>query len=354
MKKKVVILSAFLSPLRSGAEACVEEVAIALSEQYDITIVTARHRKDLPKKDMLRGKVAVRRVGLGCSFDKWLYPFLAPQVVFDMKPDIIHAVLESFAGLAMMLCSKRSKAKRVLTCQSTNLTYKGLANAKWLVKRMHKNAEKLTVISRALQERAASYGRDDAVLIPNGVHLRDIPMAEKVFGRILFVGRLEPMKGIDTLLEAMTKLPDHARLRIVGDGSLRQKLQVQANLMGLEKRVTFAGFVPVPDVFEEYAKAEIFCGLSRQEALGNVFFEAQAAGCGVIGTNIEGIPDIIQDGENGLLVPPDNPEAAAAALNKLLDDQQLRHQLAEAGRENAKRFDWSILAKKYAEVYELL
>jgi len=78
MKPRVVILSAFATPLRSGAEACVEEVSARLKDRYDITVVTARMRKDLPRRDVLPGGVAIRRVGFGLPLDKWLFPILAP------------------------------------------------------------------------------------------------------------------------------------------------------------------------------------------------------------------------------------------------------------------------------------
>lgn len=345
MKKKIVILSTFLTPLRSGAEACVEEVAAELCEQFDITIVTGKHRGNLPRHDKLLGKIPIVRVGFGFGFDKWLFPFLAPLAARKLQPDLVHAVLESFAGLALILSKHVTKAPRLLTCQSTNTSF--------LVCEMHKSADKVTVISKALKKRAAKFGRKDATLISNGLRLSDIPVQkEKVFGRILFAGRLRKMKGIDTLIKAMVQLPPHAHLRIVGDGPLKMDLERLANLLTIGDRVKFIGFVPVPQVYQEFAAAEIFCGLSRSEAFGNVFAEAQAAGCAVVGTTVGGIPDILTHEQTGLLVEPDDPDAAAEALNRLLDDAAFRKELAAAGQQSAQKYDWSAIAKRYAEVYE--
>jgi colanic acid/amylovoran biosynthesis glycosyltransferase len=312
--------------------------------------VTARLRKDLPREDRLPSGVKLVRVGFGSSFDKWLFPILGARAAARLKPQIIHAVLESFAGMALVLCRRFAPAsKRILTCQSTNTSL--------LLGSMHRTAHAVTCISSPLIERANAFGRNDAVLIPNGLHADAFRKArevmKKVPGRILFVGRLEPMKGVDTLLEAFALLGSDstAQLRIVGDGSLRPGLEAMAKAFDVMHRATFLGRIAPEHIAEEYAAAEIFCGLSRSEALGNVFLEAQAAGCAVIGTNVGGIPDIVKDGETGLLVQPDDPEAAAAALERLLSDASLREHLSKAGIANAEAYDWQGIARKYAEVY---
>lgn len=362
MKPRIVILSAFLTPMRSGAEACAEEVALRLADRYDITIVTARLNRFLPRKDMLRpppgrgtppgeGTIVIR-VGFGCALDKWLYPFLAPFVVRRLQPQIIHAILESFAGLALVFCqwSVLSPARRLLTCQSTNTSF--------LLGTIHRAAHRVTVISRVLKDRAKKYGKPDAILIPNGIPLsviHDVCLhTKKIPGRILFVGRLEPMKGVDTLLEAFGNLKTvtgNVHLRIVGDGSLKKSLLRQYAHLIESGRVIFVGFVPVPQVYQEFAQAQIFCGLSRSEALGNVFLEAQAAGCAVVATDTGGIPDIVEHGRTGILVPPDNPESAAVAIETLLHDHEQREALVNAGQENARQYDWGSIAQRYAEVY---
>lgn len=352
MKKHIVILSAFLTPLRSGAEACVEEVPPFLKDEYDCTIITARMRKDLPVADTLPSGVPVIRIGIGRSIDKWVFPFLAPFAAKKLQPDVIHAVLESFAGLALVLCTWiNPRARRILTCQSTNTSF--------LVGLMHRSADTVTAISSVLIERAKRFGRSDAVLIPNGIPLAAIRSATKsekrVTGRILYVGRLEPMKGVATLLDAFAMLAKEfpsAHLHIVGDGSLRASLEARQEELVAEQRIVFRGYLPPLSVYAAYATADIFCALSRSEALGNVFLEASASGCTIIATNVGGIPDIVKDNETGLLVAPSDPDAAAAALRNVLSDATLRHRLAHAAGQHAAGYDWSVIAKKYKEVYQ--
>lgn len=343
VKPRVVILSAFLSPHRSGAEACAEEVAMELASRYQITIVTARLRRSLPRKDMLRGRVPVWRVGLGCRFDKWFFPFLALFAVLRLRPQIVHAVLESYAGAALIGCRVFTNAKTILTCQSTN--------TRFLVCLMHRMAHRVTAISSVLCQRAVRCGRHDTVLIPNGLRIADVPAAEKDPHSILFVGRLEPMKGVDVLLQAFAHLPVHVRLQIVGDGSLRSVLQKQAAELGIAERITFAGYIPTPQVYREFARSAIFCAPSRSEAFGNVLLEAQAAGCAVVATNVGGIPDIVEDGVTGLLVPAEDVRSLSTALHTVLVDDALRLSFAQEGKEHAQRYDWRLIAEKYGELY---
>ncbi len=349
--KKVVILSAFLTPFRSGAEACAEEVALRLSESFDVAIVTAKLRPDLSREDLLRGKVRVVRVGVGSSADKWLYPFLAPFAARRLRPDLIHAVLETFAGLALALCrAVVPSARRLLTLQTTNSSF--------LRTFVLRGAHRVTAISRILADDAAARGVAGVPVIPNGIDLPAIRAAvdrrQKVPGRLLFVGRLEPMKGVDTLLSAVATLKDPAwSLHVVGDGSLRSSLEALARSLSLGERVRFIGRLADAALWAEYAEAEIFCGLSRSEALGNVFLEAQAAECAVVATTVGGIPEIVKDGEAGILVTPDDPEAAAGAIAALRDPAR-RAAIAGAGARFASAYDWAAIAARYADVYASL
>ena len=346
MKPRVVILSAFLSPFRSGAEACAEEVALRLVDDYDITIVTTRLRRDLPKRDQLQGKVPVIRVGFGFGFDKWLYPFLAPLAVRKLKPQLVHAVLETFAGLALMFCP----GKKLLTLQTTN---RGLLKGSII-----RSADRVTAISDVLVRHAQQQGVK-AERIPNGIDLAALETARnkypKIPGRILFVGRLEAMKGVDTLLHAFAALGYGAtKLRIIGSGSQHFALEALSRKLGIADRVSFAGYVSSEHIAKEYAEAPIFCALSRSEALGNVFIEAMAAGCAVVATNIGGIPEIVRDGVTGLLVAPDDPAAAAEAMQRLLADKILCQTFGSAGMEYANGCGWDAIAPQYARLYQML
>src|SRR3989338_4598179 len=171
MKPKLVVLSAFFSPFRSGAEAMVEEVFPRLADKFEITVVTCRMNKSLSKKEKLNG-LDVIRVGFGFSFDKYLFPFLAPLKTRSLKPSIIHAVLESYAGAALVVCRfLMPKTKRILTLQSTNTSF--------LLGPIHRSADVITAISQALIERAKLFMDKEVALIPNGIDYSSIREACK-------------------------------------------------------------------------------------------------------------------------------------------------------------------------------
>ncbi|MFP4303501.1 MAG: glycosyltransferase family 4 protein [Rhodosalinus sp.] len=152
---------------------------------------------------------------------------------------------------------------------------------------------------------------------------------------LLFVGRLSAAKGVPVLLDAMAELAvSHpgARLALIGDGPDRAALQAHAVRAGLSDRVTFAGYRDERGVAEALAGADIFVLPSFAEGLPVVLMEALAARCAVVTTRIAGIPELVRDGETGLIVPPGEAGALAGALGRLLDDAPLRQRLAEAGR----------------------
>lgn len=351
MTQRVVLLSAFATPFRSGAEACVEEVAARLQDRYDITIVTARLRHDLPEEDVLASGVRVLRVGRGNRHDKWRFPLFGAACAMRLRPQLVHAVLESYAGLALVRCQRLVPGvPRILTLQSTN--------TRFLLGPIHRAAHHVTAISSALVRRATSFGVD-AELIPNGISLEALQEARRhhrrIFGRILFVGRLERVKGVDTLLRTfalVSRQHGGVHLRVVGDGSQRSALERLAAHLGVHHNVTFVGSVPPEMVPVEMAQAEIFCGLSRSEAFGNVFLEAQAAGCAVVATDVGGIPDIVRHGHTGLLVQPDDPFATAHAIFRLLDTDDARSAMVRDAMQHASSYDWAGIAERYAAVYD--
>jgi len=169
---------------------------------------------------------------------------------------------------------------------------------------------------------------------------------------LLFVGRLDDGKGLGELVEAQSRLGKKTRLYLVGDGTLKSDLQSKVNDRGLNESVRFVGSVPHDEVQQYYAAADIFCLPSHHESLGLVNLEAMATGTPVVTTRIDAIEEYINDGENGILVPPGDVDALTDALDQLAGDPDLRTRLAAAGRSTASQFSWSSQAKKMEAFYE--
>jgi glycosyltransferase involved in cell wall biosynthesis len=166
-------------------------------------------------------------------------------------------------------------------------------------------------------------------------------------------------KAIDLLVLAFSKIakryPD-LDLLITGEGPDREKLEELIDSCELRERVHLLGLRPREELWSLYKGSALFAMPSRGdskwgEGLGLVFLEAMACGIPVIGARVGGVPEIIHDGESGVLVEPNDPEALASAIARLLDDRELRIRLGEQGKQFVSRFRWPDVAKCYLEVY---
>lgn len=201
-------------------------------------------------------------------------------------------------------------------------------------------------------------------VIPMGIHCEPSSIVKVVpnsgTNMILYVGRLIDWKGVHVLISAMknvSQIVKTARLVIVGDGPRRENLISQVKKLDLEEIVTFAGEVPDAILQDYYARAAVFVLPSttvnnQTEGLGVVLLEAMAAGVPVIGSNAGGIPDIIQDGINGLLFPQEHDLALATAIIRILSDTILADRLRERGfRTVQDHFSWDSIGDQFVEEY---
>lgn len=161
---------------------------------------------------------------------------------------------------------------------------------------------------------------------------------------ILTVGRLVEKKGTDVLLEALARLPAdlHWRLVHVGGGPLRAKLERRAQALGIAARVDWRGALPQDRLLEACRGADLFALASRvardgdRDGLPNVLMEAQSQRLACVATRVSAIPELIEDGRTGVLVPSEDPAAFAAALEKLIRDPARRRALGEAGAQRVR------------------
>ena len=158
---------------------------------------------------------------------------------------------------------------------------------------------------------------------------------------ILSVARLIPKKGLEDLIEAaaiLMQLGRAFRVEIIGNGPLRNDLENRVKQLGLSECVEFRGPQPQESVSSAYQRASIFalpCVVTEdgdRDGIPTVVLEAMASGVPVVSTPISGIPELIESSRDGLLVPPNSPLLLAEALDRLLDDSQLRDRLAQAAR----------------------
>ena len=174
---------------------------------------------------------------------------------------------------------------------------------------------------------------------------------------LLYLGRLDKDKGIKTLLEAMVNLTPHIshfRSLIVGDGSCYNDIYQCSKQLGLSDMVELVGRVPHEETPRYYRKADIFVYPSEAlEGLPMTIIEAMAAGLPVVASKIGGIPEVVSDGETGILVEPGNAADLSRALKRLLIDEELRRRMGQrAHRVVKEKFSQGVMVKKTLEVLE--
>jgi hypothetical protein len=180
--------------------------------------------------------------------------------------------------------------------------------------------------------------------------------------RVLFVGRLEARKGVDTLLESAAMLDGAGadfELRLVGDDSLvgptgsTYREEFERDHPELAARVSFLGRVDDETLRHEYASCDIFVAPSRFESFGLILLEAMMFSKAVVATDIGGMREIISDGVSGVLVQPDDAAGLAAALRRLIDAPEERGRIGRGGREAyAASFTLDAMAENAERFYE--
>jgi D-inositol-3-phosphate glycosyltransferase len=231
------------------------------------------------------------------------------------------------------------------------------------------------VICATEQERAAIHRLYDAdparvTVIPLGVDMDRFRPAAKAEARkrlglgderiVLFVGRLEPLKGVDILIGAASMLDsdvDCSVLIVGGDETSQEQLEQLRGLadnLGVAERVAFVGAVD-HDLLPLYYNAADVCVVpSHYESFGLVAIEAMASGLPVVASRVGGLMGTVKDGETGYLIPWLCPEPFAERIELLLDNEPLRLSLGEAAREAVSRYRWENVAGAVLEVYEAL
>ncbi len=366
------MLSAFYAPMTAGSEVFTEEISKRLAgDGHEVDVVTGSWM-ELPRKETING-VTVHRVP-SVRLRYLALPSVFPGILLKGLSvsgdcDIIHAHLAFPPGFAGAKISSMTGTPLVTTVQGGDMGIypeSGLGRFFPLVRPLIswalKSSDRVTAISNFLKKKAESLGAEDVALVRNGTDIKlfnprgSTKKVKKKYGItgssvLLTASRLVPKNGVDVLISAFRRIsrefPD-AQLVIAGDGPERAALKRQAS--GLP--VKFLGYAPREDLPALMNSADAFARLSLEEGLGIVFAEAMACKTPVLGTDVGGIPDMVEDGKTGLLVPPGDAEAAAQALERLLSDARLRKKLAENGHKRVKgEFSWESIYKRMLEVY---
>jgi len=333
-----------------GAELQAEGWARRLADRHRVTVITRHDPPTQPREGERDGfrvlRLPVSRVPVWRTFADVLAIERAVKAL-DPNPDVLLCFQTFLSGLAGVRVQDATGIPALVWIR-------GEAEYRFDQSRVHRlvsprvwnkaagvlvqSEENRVELLKALDHSApttASVVRGKLAVIPNGL---DLPAGPFAAGEgILSVGRLIRDKGMDTVLDAAAGLG--LPVTIAGDGPERASLEARAGQLGLGAR--FEGFTSRARLDELYRGAScVVLAARRGEGLPNVLLEAMAHARPVIATPCAGTRDLLVDGANGLLVPPDDPAALRAAFERLQRDPELGRRLGAEARHTAERFGW--------------
>ncbi|MGH8778779.1 glycosyltransferase family 4 protein [Paraburkholderia sp.] len=275
------------------------------------------------------------------------------RLLSQCDPDVVHAHMMTGALIARFGTLRR----RYALITTVHNEFQRSAS-------LMRFGDRVVAVSRAVADSMAKRGvpRERLAVVRNGTigtpRFADLPLASAVSPQlahpaIVTVAGMYRRKGIQDLLRAFARLtgrfPD-AVLYLVGDGPDRAEMETLAQELGIAARTRFTGFVANPRA--HLAECDVFVLASHREPGGLVLCEAREAGCAIVATRVDGNPEMLDDGEAGLLVPPANPEALADAIELLLTDRAARAALVARARHGIGTFHVRHVCEAYMAIYE--
>ncbi len=355
-----------------------QEIAALEARGLDISIVSLRHPTDTlrhPVHNQIRAPVlylpeylhdepgrvfrgalsALHRPGLWPALALWLRDLVrdpsrnrvrrfgqALVLARELPPGTtwLHAHFMHTPASVARYCAKLTGLKWSLSAHARDIwtspdweKAEKLADCRWAVTCTRGNAEHLAALAPKGRVELVYHGLDLTRFAPAP------PRPENAVPVILSVGRLVQKKGYTDLLDALALLPNDLPWRFVhvGRGPLKDDLTAQAKRLGLSDRIEWRGPAAQEAVLQHYRDSDLFVLASRtaddgdRDGLPNVLVEAQSQGLACISTDLSAIPELIESGVTGVLVPPGNTTELARAITTLLRDRAIRTRLAEAG-----------------------
>jgi colanic acid/amylovoran biosynthesis glycosyltransferase len=373
----LVLASTYPAATDDGTPGFVRDLARAEAEEFDTVVLVPRVAGAALREES--GGLSVRRFryfprrwedladgaileNLRGRKSRWLQvpPFVLAEAwalrraVREFRPDVLHVHWIVPQGVAALLGARR--VPWLVTTLGGDVYALSDPVSGRLKRAVLKRAGAVTAMNSDMTARLIAQGAppEATYVQPMGADLDAVRAAaagvERVPGRIVFAGRLVEKKGLAVLLEALRRVTTPGwSLEVIGDGPLRAPLTKQAE--GLP--VTFRGALPRTELAKSYAAGEVAvvpsvpAASGDQDGLPVSLIEAMAIGCAVVGSRIAGIDAAIVDGESGLLVPPGDVDALAAALDTLLADPDRRAKLGAAAHARADEYSIASVGARY-------
>ena len=283
------------------------------------------------------------------------------RLVQQLRPDVVNAHYATGYGTLAGSCGAVPMVLNVWGSDVFAFPAKSAIH-RWWLRRNLRRADRIVSTSEAMAHRTRSIcpGLSSIAIVPFGVNTEIFtPAPVRPSDGTIVIGTvktLEPVYGVDLLVEAFIRLCamdglPKLRLRIVGEGSERARLENTVRAAGSTASVVFAGKVPHGEVPKELGQLDIYVALSREESFGVAVLEASSCALPVVVSDAGGLPEVVENGVTGKVVPRGNVDAAVAALRQLVLDRDLRNRMGKAGRELVQRtYAWPRCVDRMVEV----
>jgi glycosyltransferase involved in cell wall biosynthesis len=378
MKKNIphlMIISSYFYPKIGGLENYAYNIAKRFHEnkEYLVSVITTNYESGGYRKDIIDG-ITVHRLPIWFKISNTpinpMWYFWLKRIFKEERPDIIntHSPVPLLVDMAVFLSKK---IPTVVTYHAGSMR-----KGKWLpdiliglyekiiLGVLFGRADAVVAISQDFAKREFSQFKNKTYFIPTGVDLNrfkatPIPKETEI---VTFIGRIEhssSWKGIEQLLQAMVlvlKEQPNAKLFLVGGGDAVEHYKKRATELKISDSVNILGSKIDQDLVNMFqiSRVIVLPSISDSEAFSVALVEAMASGRPVIGTNIGGTPQVIDDEKNGLLVAPKDPKALSLAILRVLSDYSLAERLGREGVIKSQGFDWEIQIAKYRELFKKL
>ena len=372
---KVAIFASAFHPHIGGVEELARQLAHEYARQgHGAIVLTSRWPRSLPRQEIYEGipiyrlPMRIPENSMKSQISFHLTHALNRWAVIDIlcrhDIDVLHVQCVSTSAYYALLSRRALGLPLIVSAQGERtMDASGLYQRSRFINRVLREslaeASYVTACSQnTLDDLEQWWGSPFGVrasVVYNGICQNDFASRtpyQHPLPYILAVGRLVPQKGFDQLIRAFAKanLLSH-ELLIAGDGPERSALNTLVLEHHLENRVHFLGKADRATASALFTGCSFFVLPSRHEPMGIVNLEAMAAAKAVIATKVGGVPEIVIDGETGILVQPDSPDALASAMKQLATNERLRMRLGNAGLQRAQQFRWDAIAEQYIALY---
>jgi glycosyltransferase involved in cell wall biosynthesis len=359
---RIAILTEHFPPKGlAGTEIATYFMAVHLAQRgHNVHVITILD-EGLPGESCEKGfyiyRIPLIRIRIFGAFFYWYNVFMK---IRKIDPDLVH-VQSLVAGMPALISKKLWRIPYVVWGQGSDVYFpKGyiqLTN-----KMIMKNAGSAIALTKDMKRAMQDIYARDIAIVPNGINMADLSdeprrRNEEDHGkRVLYVGRLSPVKGVQYLIRAMKQVHDtipDAKLIIIGHGRERKMLETLSKELGIQKHVQFSGEVPHEKVLSFMQQADVFVLPSLSEGFPMVIVEALACGLPVVASRVGGMPEIITNDTNGYLVEAKDAEALAEKILVLLQDEKLRKKISDNNKELVKKYTWENVIIELEKIYEL-